>query len=156
MGTKFAPASSAIRIRVGGVYVRDGRLLLVRHRKHEDSYWLLPGGGVEPGETLARALERELQEECGVSTRTEELLFLSDAIAPDGERHIVNATFRGSLLAGEPFLRESGDRIVEVAWISRDRLDELRLFPDFARQLSMAWDDGFRTRAAYLGDLWRT
>ncbi|MGC4063214.1 MAG: NUDIX domain-containing protein [Polyangiaceae bacterium] len=151
-----SPVSSSIRIRVGGVYVRDEHILLVRHRKDGDAYWLLPGGGVEPGETLAQALERELQEECGVATRTEDLLFLSEAIAPDGARHIVNATFRGRLLQGEPFLRERGDRIDEVAWISRGHLEGLRLFPDFARQLITAWDEGFRASSTYLGNLWRT
>jgi ADP-ribose pyrophosphatase YjhB (NUDIX family) len=156
METTFTPVPSMIRIRVGGVYVRDGHILLVRHRKNGDSYWLLPGGGVEPGETLTEALERELREECGVATRTEELLFLSDAIDPNLERHIVNVTFRGRLVEGEPYLREGGERIEEVAWISRARLDELRLFPDFSQQLSLAWDQGSAGKPAYLGNLWRS
>jgi len=55
----------AIRIRAGVLIWRDGEVLLVRHEKGGRSYWLVPGGGVDPGETMVVAAARELIEETG-------------------------------------------------------------------------------------------
>ena len=54
------------RIRVSAVLRREGRILLIRQEKPGKEYWMLPGGGVDAGETLLQALKRELAEECGI------------------------------------------------------------------------------------------
>lgn len=55
---------------VVGLLYRQGRLLLVKRSAHRSAYpgvWDLPGGHVEPGETVEQALARELGEELGVT-----------------------------------------------------------------------------------------
>lgn len=44
---------------------REGRLLLVRHSYQSADKWMLPGGGIGPGETPERAAIREVDEETG-------------------------------------------------------------------------------------------
>lgn len=54
---------------VAGLLRRDGQVLLChrRHdRRHYPDVWDLPGGRVEPGESLVDALRRELEEELGI------------------------------------------------------------------------------------------
>jgi ADP-ribose pyrophosphatase YjhB (NUDIX family) len=58
---------------VRAMLLEDDRVLLVKH-----SYlpgWYLPGGGVEAGESLGEALEREIREEAGAVLSGRPLLF---------------------------------------------------------------------------------
>jgi len=59
-------ADESLTVRAGAkAFVSDGsRVLLVKeHRDDGSSFWSLPGGGVEPGESLRAAVRRELAEE---------------------------------------------------------------------------------------------
>lgn len=74
-------AHSAARITRGmtlgvrGIALDDeGRVCLVRHTYVEG--WYLPGGGVEPGETMAGAMIREFREETGIRIANEASLRL--------------------------------------------------------------------------------
>ena len=69
-------------IGVRAVIVRDGAVLLIRHRSGKLP-WALPGGGVERNERLAEAAQREAYEETGAPVRVELLLGVYDRI---GER----------------------------------------------------------------------
>lgn len=69
--------NSGYNIGVGGAVVRDGRLLLVRRAsRHGRGNWQLPGGFIEPDETIEQAVVREVQEEAGVVSEVEAVLGL--------------------------------------------------------------------------------
>lgn len=57
----------------GLIIDKDDKVLLVKHTYVSGFY--LPGGGVETGETILQALERELFEECAVSLKSPPLLY---------------------------------------------------------------------------------
>jgi len=65
---------------VAAAIVTDGRLLVVSKKAAPDVFYL-PGGKPEPGESPARTLARELQEELGVAPVRAELLGLVEDVA---------------------------------------------------------------------------
>ena len=82
------------RIRAAVAVLHEGRLLLVEHTKNARSYWLLPGGGLEWGESLHDAVAREVREETGLEVVMGDLLYASETISPDRERHLVHLVFQ--------------------------------------------------------------
>lgn len=63
-GENYAGHTDHVRAGSRGIVLRDGKLLL----SHETliDQWMIPGGGVEEGETPAQACIRELAEETGL------------------------------------------------------------------------------------------
>lgn len=141
------------RVRVGVVIPQDDQILLVRHRKGDRTYWMLPGGGLDYGETFARCAEREVHEETGLTISAERVLYLSEAICPRGTRHILNV-FMLARLQGGSLLAPVGDVIEEVAFQPVDALQSLTLYPAIAPEIVASHQAGYAGEMRYLGSLW--
>lgn len=104
---------------VGAVVTDDaGRVLLVR----EDGEWLAPGGEVEPGESHAEALVREVHEETGVAVEVGDLVAVTDVSFRCGGRSVgfyfahYTATPTATALAADP--GTNGEGIETVRWLA--------------------------------------
>ncbi|MCR3748008.1 NUDIX hydrolase [Lentzea californiensis] len=105
---------------VGLVHVEAGRLLVVRSRNKKAFY--LPGGKIEPGESLEEALLREVSEELGVEAARP--VVLKRYVAPaygEGEGAMVDMTCFTADLKGTP--RPAGE-IAELTYVTRDEYRE--------------------------------
>ena len=99
------------RIRVSAILRWQDMLLLCRHEKHGREYWLLPGGGVDAGESLVGALHRELHEEVGIedSPPVEGPVAIVDSITPAGSlsrKHVVEINAAHNKLLQDPGVLE--------------------------------------------------
>ncbi len=131
-------------VRVSAFIVREGRILLVRQQNAVHSYWLLPGGGVERGESLTTAVARETREECGLDVEVLDTpLALVESISPDGgkSRHLVQLVFAarlpadGRAVSGDPAVREIG-------WFTVEELAGLVIHPPI-HDLLISWSTFF-------------
>ena len=117
---------------VGAIAIDDGRLLLVRRGQAPGlGRWSVPGGRVEPGETLQEAVVRELLEETGVEGVCNDLIGWVERISDDS--HYVILDFRVDVLEeSEPV---AGDDAAEAAWVPLSEVAELLLVEGLAEFL---------------------
>jgi 8-oxo-dGTP diphosphatase len=145
------------RIRVSALLRWHGRVLLCRHEKPGREYWLLPGGGVNSGESLPEALQRELAEELGIDedVPVEGPVAIVDSIAPVrsfAAKHVVHIIFAGDLGGRSLEAVTSKDAAVRGHRLfALDELDGVVLHPPIQRFL-MRWQPG--DPVVYLGALW--
>lgn len=106
---------------VAAAVFRGGRLLLAQRNRPPElaGQWELPGGKVEPGESVEEALRRELREELGVDVRGGERL--GPAVPLPGG--LVLSAYRVELVAGVPKPLDHS----ALRWVDADELETVDL-----------------------------
>ena len=122
-----APKANSIVPSVTAIVTNDvGELLLVH--KTDNNLWALPGGGMDPGESIAQAAVRETKEETGMDIEVAGIVGLytnpQHVIAyDDGEvRQQFSVCFTTRLLGGQI---STSSETSEVEFVPLERLDDL-------------------------------
>jgi len=118
---------------VGAILYGPRGLLLGRHRR---GTWELPGGTVEPGESLQETVVRELAEETGIEASPADVRLLGTLLDHVGDVVRVTVPARVTAWRGEPS-DQPGERVGDWRWFALDRLPE-NLFVCSAQGLT-AW-----------------
>lgn len=94
-----------------------------------------------------------MKEETGLDVEVERFLFLSEAIAPDRTRHIVNIFLKAKVIGGTIKL---GDEpvLAGVDYMAVPELETLTLFPPVGKEILECVENNFPKGIRYLGNIW--
>ena len=130
--------------------IEKGSTILLQNRVKKDwRGYTLPGGHIEPGESIVDAVVREMQEETGLTVLDPRLCGVKQ-FPIEGGRYLV-FLFKARSFTGTLRASEEGS----VEWIERSELPELPTVADFAELLSV-FDRDNLSEFQYInhGSLW--
>jgi 8-oxo-dGTP diphosphatase len=106
---------------------QDGEILLQKRPEGRQmaGLWEFPGGKVDVGESPESALVRELQEELGIDVLAENLVPITFASEPLGDRNLLLLLYRCATWLGEPVALDSP----ELRWLLPADMDSLPMPP---------------------------
>lgn len=136
MGKNRSLSEMDFGVRVAAVVARGGRLLLAQHQKPDrDPYWVLPGGRLEPGETIPACAAREVDEETGLHAAFSGVLYVGEFLREG--RHTVDVTVRmtpdddaeASLGTDPEVAPDAEPTLRELRWVGVEELRGIGLLP---------------------------
>jgi ADP-ribose pyrophosphatase YjhB (NUDIX family) len=136
-----------MRVRVTGIVIEDGRLLLLNQdTPGTGRSWSLPGGKLEDGETLAGALIREMKEETGLDIDPGRLLYVCDHL-PAKVVHMTFEALRTGGTVGDIAAGADTTPIRGVEFVPFSKLTSLGFTERFAGLVTA----GFPGAGSYMG-----
>jgi 8-oxo-dGTP diphosphatase len=133
--------------RAGVLVIRDGRLALIQRQRDGETYYVVPGGSIEPGETREEAARREALEELGVDIELGPLRICIDHQtrgAIQRQWYFEATVHTDEIAVSGPELTRSPDRGTYTAtWVGLDELGDHSVHPpvvaDLARRHRVTW-----------------
>jgi ADP-ribose pyrophosphatase YjhB (NUDIX family) len=119
--------NTGYNVGVGGAVVREGRLLLVRRAsRYGRGNWQVPGGFIEPDETIETAVVREVAEEAGVHAEVVGVVGIRNRYSPENGNSIYVVMLMRPL-AGEP--TPDGDEVDQARYFTLEEILALEQVP---------------------------
>ncbi len=117
-------------VRVRGIIIYEGEILVVKHRK-DDDFYALPGGHLEYGESVLECIKREMLEELGVTPVVGKLLYVNNFMDKKDDSQSIEFFFE--ITNGADYKNTSNlekthaFEIVELVWVKQS--DDVKILP---------------------------
>ena len=120
------------RLAVRAAILSGRRLLMVNpYPGKQSDLWALPGGGVEPGQSLPENLMREVAEETGLAVQVGAPILINEFHDPASGWHQVEIIFRATVQGDEAIRLDDPEGVVNrFRWVTQAELAGLRHKPD--------------------------
>ena len=141
----------AIRNSAKALIFKNGRMAAIKIDDAGDVFYILPGGGQDPDETLADAVVRECAEELGIAVSVKDLAFVIEGMR--GEPfHRVDLVFLCEYISDIPMAALHQDtNQIGIEWLPVAELETQPLYPSrLRRQIINVYHS--RPAGIYLGD----
>jgi 8-oxo-dGTP pyrophosphatase MutT (NUDIX family) len=137
------------RIRVSLLISRGNRLLFVNETAEprvaeldidpdRTGFWQLPGGGLEPGESVHAAALREAREETGLSVQPERIVYVQEYVNPIEPFYQVEFIVAAAVLDGRPTVPDD-DNVVDLRLLCEQERSSYNIVPWHDRDV--IWSD---------------
>lgn len=124
----MAGEKDVVRVGSAGIVENgEGKILMGLRGAYPSGIWVLPGGGVDFGETAKDAFVREIREETGLEVNDPEFVTAHELIKKDKGIHRVIFFHKAKLGSGEP--KPSGD-VSELKWMTIEEIKSLKNLGD--------------------------
>ena len=126
--------NTGYNVGVGGAVVQDGKLLLVRRAsRYGRGNWQIPGGFIEPDETIELAVVREVAEEAGVQAEVVGVLGVRSRYNPDNGNSIYVILLMRPI-TGEP--TPDGKEVDRAGYFTLEEIQAMEQVPPINQEVA--------------------
>jgi len=137
-----------MKMRVQVIVVRGNQVLMAQHHQGDETYWCLPGGGLEPGETPAEGALRELEEECCVQGKlVRQISHYETTPGDETVTFLVEIGSQEPRLGSDPEVAPGNEVLADVRWMKLAEIPE--------RDRAFLWASGLLTIPVFIEEIER-
>ncbi len=134
------------KMRVQVIVVRRNQVLMVQHCLGNETWWCLPGGGLEPGETPAEGALRELAEECCVQGKmVRQISHYETTPGDETVTFLVEIGEQEPRLGSDPDVAPGNEVLSDVRWMTLAEVTE--------RDRAFLWASGLLVVPVFMDEI---